>query len=90
MVNITLTPKTFVESIGRLSYNESTRSWGTLRFKSELIREFRQLKEKNSKFAYRVLLYRNYEEFEKKIKEMIKNKEPIPVLIWFEKESKKD
>jgi len=88
MANITLTPKTSVESTGKLSYNESTRSWGTLRFKSELIREFRQLKEKNSKFLYKILLHRTYEEFEKKIKEMIKNKEPIPLLLWFEKEGK--
>jgi len=88
MANITLTPKTFVESTGRLSYNESTRSWGTLRFKSELVKEFRQLKEKSSTFSYKVLLFRNYEEFEKKVKDLIKNKEPIPLLVWFEKESK--
>ena len=87
MANITLTPKTYVESKGKLSYNESTRSWGTLRFKSEIIKEFRQLKEGRSEFIYKVLLNRNYEEFEKRIKEILKNKEAIPLLVWFEKKS---
>ena len=51
------------------------------------INEFRQLKEKRSKFNYRLLFYRDYEDFEKIVKQIIKNKEVIPMLIWLEKGS---
>ena len=81
-----LAPIKIIESKGRLSYNESNQAWGTIRLKSELINEFRQLKEKRSKFNYKLLFYRDYEDFEKTVKQIIKSKEVIPVLVWFEKE----
>jgi len=81
-----LTPRTVIESKGKLSYNESTQAWATLRFKSEIVKEFRQLKEKRSKFSYKLMFYRDYGLFEKFIKELIKKKDVLPVLIWFEKE----
>ena len=82
----TLTPIKIIESEGNLSYSESNQAWGTIRLKSEIINEFKQLKEKRTKFNYRLMLYRNYEDFEKILKQIIKNKEVIPVLVWFEKE----
>ncbi len=85
MKNQMLTPRKIVESQGKLSYNESTQAWGTLRFKSELIKEFHQLKEKRSKFGYNLIFYRDYEEFEKAVREIIKKKEILPILMWFEK-----
>ncbi len=81
-----LAPIKIIESKGKLSYNESNRAWGTIRLKSEIINEFRQLREKRTKFNYKLILYRDYEDFEKTLKQIIKNKEVIPVLIWFEKE----
>ncbi|MDP3027470.1 MAG: hypothetical protein Q8N63_07205 [Nanoarchaeota archaeon] len=83
----TLAPIKIIESEGNLSYNESNQAWGTLRLKSELINEFRQLKEKRSKFNYRLLFYRDYEDFEKIVKQIIKDKKVIPMLVWLEKES---
>lgn len=81
-----LTPIKIIESEGNLSYNESNRAWGTIRLKSEIINEFRQLREKRTKFNYRLLFYRDYEDFEKIVKQIIKDKEVIPMLVWFEKE----
>ena len=82
-----LAPIKIIESEGNLSYSESNQAWGTIRLKSELINEFRQLKEKRSKFNYRLLFYRDYEDFEKIVKQIIKDKEVIPMLVWLEKES---
>ena len=87
MKSSTLAPIKIIESRGKLSYNESNRAWGTIRLKSELINEFKQLREKRTKFNYRLILYRDYEDFEKTVKQIIKNKEVIPMLVWFEKES---
>ena len=46
-------------------------------FKPEIVKEFRQLKEKRSRFSYELLFYRDYEEFEKAVKEIVKKKESL-------------
>jgi hypothetical protein len=85
----TLIPRKVINTEGNLYYDERNRAFGIVRLKSDLVNEFPQLKEKQSKFSYKIVYYRNIEEFEKVIKEL-KNKksENLPVLMWFFKEEK--
>jgi len=71
---------------GKLSYNEGIHSWSIIRFKKELTNEFTQLKEKRSKFTYNLIFYQDYDELETAIKKLKRNKEAIPMLLWFMKE----
>jgi hypothetical protein len=80
----TLIQRKVIDTEGNLYYDERNRAFSIVRLKSDLVNEFPQLKEKQSKFSYKILYYRNIEEFEKVIKEL-KNKksENLPVLMWF-------
>lgn len=71
---------------GKMSYNESNRAWTTIRFKKEILNEFKQLKERMSKFAYNLLFYSEWNEFEKSMRKIRKEGLPPPVMIWFVKE----
>ena len=83
----TLTPRTKVDSEGKIAYSESFQAWNTLKLKKELFLEFPQLKEKRSKFSYRLIYYRDSIEFEKAIKQMIKDdKKAMPLLLYLYKE----
>jgi len=83
----TLIPRTIVDASGKLYYDEKSQAWGIIRLKSDLIKEFPQLKEKRSKFSYQIEYYRTIEEMEKLIKELKKKKvEVLPVLMWLYKE----
>jgi len=83
----TLTPRKIIEVDGNLYYDGNSQAWSIIRLKQELVKEFRQLREKRSKFNYRILFYRTYEEFEKAMKDIIKNKDVLPILMFLEKES---
>ena len=50
----TLIPRTKIDSEGKIYYNESFQAWNTLKLKKELFSEFPQLKEKRSKFFYKL------------------------------------
>jgi len=86
MKNNTLTPRKIVNSKGKLSYNESSQAWSIIRLKKELINEFPQLSEKRSSLSYHLMYCRDYEGFEKKVKELVKNKEVLPILLFLKKE----
>jgi len=84
----TLIPRTIVDVEGKLAYDEKVHAWNVLRLKSDLIKEFPQLKEKTSKFSYQLAYHRTIEELEKTLKELKKKKDTIlPVLMWLFKES---
>jgi len=82
----TLIPRVVIESKGKLSYSESSQAWSIIRFKQELIKEFPQLREKRSKLSYNLNYCRNYEEFEKLTRQLIKNREALPILLFLRKE----
>ena len=42
-----------------------------------------QLKERRSKFGYKIVLYRSFEDLKKAISEMEKEKQRITILLWF-------
>ncbi|MBS3087293.1 hypothetical protein J4226_01750 [Candidatus Pacearchaeota archaeon] len=81
-----LTPRVKISSEGKVYYNESFQAWNTLKLKKELFAEFPQLKEKRSKFSYKLAYYRDHEKFLEEIKGMMKSGESMPLLIWLFKE----
>jgi len=83
--NKALTPSKLVEVNGNLYYDDKIGAWSILRLKAELVHTFRQLKEKTSKFNYKILFYRDYEGFEKEMKKIVKEKDVLPILMFFEK-----
>lgn len=79
----TLQPnRSIIKTEGNLSYGESVQGWNTIRLKKELINEFSVLKEKSSKFSYTLTFYRTYEELEKALKKIKREKLPLPMLLF--------
>ena len=62
-----LVPRKIIEIEGKVHYNESFQAWNTLMLKKELFSEFPQLKEKRSKFGYKLAYCRDSKELEKEI-----------------------
>lgn|GEM_PF-1413497 len=83
-----LIPRKTINSQGRVNYSEGFQAWNVLNLKKELFEEFPQLKQKRSKFCYEIIYHRDPKEFEKAIKEMIKEgkKNVMPLLLWIYKE----
>ena len=81
----TLVPRTVIDIEGKLVYNENFQAWNTIRLKKDLFNEFPELKEKRSKFSYKMLYFRTFKELLKEIKNQ-QNKEIFPVLMWFYKD----
>jgi len=77
----TLVPRTKISSEGKVHYSESFQAWNTLKLKKELFSEFPQLQEKRSKFSYELIYHRNPEEFEKAVKEMVKEGSAVMPLL---------
>jgi hypothetical protein len=83
-----LVPRRIIETEGSLYYDERAQAWSILRLKSQLSKEFYQLKEKRSKFAYKLTYYQDYEDLDKALKQMKKEGEALPVLLFFYKVKK--
>ena len=82
-----LTPRTKIDSEGKIAYSESFQAWNTLKLKKELFLEFPQLKEKRFKFSYKLMYYRDSEEFGEEVRKMVKEgKGVMPLLLWLFKE----
>ena len=77
-----ITPRNRVEIEGKMAYNESIGAWNVIRFKAGLINEFQKLKEKRSKFSYRIVYPRDFDELDKMIKIIKMEKEGIPFLMF--------
>jgi len=85
-----LIPKKVIEATGKLAYDEKVGAWSVLRLKSEFYTSFYQLKEKTTKFLYKLHYYHEYEELEAKIKELKKKNSPPPALLFFYKDKGKE
>jgi hypothetical protein len=82
-----LTPRNVIDIKGRMIYCERDHSWNLIRLKKEVLNEFYQLKEMRSKFSYHMVYYRSYEELEKALKELKKNRDiALPFLVFLYKE----
>jgi len=75
-----------LESEGRITYKDTSRTWSLIRIKRELIQEFPQLRERMSEFSYKMSLFGSYSSLEKEIKRMKKKNIPLPLLLFFYKE----
>ena len=73
---------------GVVWYTSSDCAWNVIRLKKDIIDEFPQLKERNSKFFYKMIHHDNYAQLEKSIRRMKKDKEPLPILLSLYKEKK--
>ena len=71
---------------GQVAYSESFQAWNTLKLKKELFAEFPQLQEKRSKFSYKLIYHRDPKEMEKMVKEMAKEKNVMPMLLFLYKD----
>ena len=75
-----------LEMEGKMSYAESQRAWGTIRLKSKIFNEFKQLKKKREKFGYKLMFCRKFDQLEKEIKKIKKDIGVPPMLVWFVRE----
>jgi len=72
---------------GKIAYGDSSRSWSNIRLKKEIVNEFPALKEKRANFSYQMLFYMTYDELEKAIRKMKRQKMPLPLLMFMIKEA---
>lgn len=78
--------KTEIKAKGTMYYRNEDHAWNLLRLRKEILNEFKQLKEKLSKFTYTMVFYSDWNEFEKSMKKARREGMPTPVLFWFVKE----
>lgn len=71
---------------GRLNYDNLTRRNNRIRLKNRLIDEFEGLV-RAKEVRYRTELYKTYEELNERIKIIIEQKQAMPILLFFKKES---
>ena len=74
-----------LEMEGKMSYAESQRAWGTIRLKSEIFKEFKQLKRRQDRFGYRLMFCRKFDQLKKEIEKIEKEIGVPPLLVWFVK-----
>ncbi len=75
-----------LEMEGKMSYAESQRAWGTIRLKSEIFKEFKQLKRRQDKFGYKLMFCRKFDQLEREIEKIKKEIGVPPLLVWFVRE----
>ncbi len=81
-----LLPRRIINVKGKLHYSESNQAWNIIKLKSEFLNEFRQLKEKRSKFSYEIVFGRTEEEMIEAIKKIINDKTLMPILMFLYKD----
>ena len=82
-----LLSRSYIDVDGKILYSEGNQAWNTIKLKKEVLNEFYQLKDKMLKlFSYKMVYYRKYEELEKAIRELKKNNQALPVLVWLYKD----
>jgi hypothetical protein len=81
-----LQPRRVISVGGKVHYSESNQAWNTIKLKTEFLNEFKQLKEKRSKFSYEMIFGRTEKEMVEAIKKIIKDKTLMPVLMFLYKD----
>jgi len=84
-----LAPRKVINVEGKVHYSESNQAWNTIKLKSEFLNEFKQLREKRSKFSYEMIFGRNEEEMVEALKGIIKDKKLMPILMFLYRENDK-
>ena len=75
-----------IELEGQMTYNIDRRAWSDIRLKKEVISQFPQLRERNKKFGYSLMVCKEFKELEKQVKKIKIEKGVTPLLIWFVRE----
>ena len=70
---------------GKLFYNDNARAWNIIRLKKEIMYEFPELRDKNLKFGYTMVLPRSAEAMRKHLQEVEKSSTSIPIFIVLNK-----
>ena len=70
---------------GSVLYQESAQAWNTIKIKRELLFLYPQLREKNSKINYTMIVPRSLEEIKKQLANMLDDNK-LPILLFFGKE----
>jgi len=71
---------------GKIFYREFDQAWSTIRLKKEIFNTIEALKEKRSTFSYNIQFYWNYEDFEKELRKIKREKKPLPMLLYLVKD----
>ena len=71
---------------GKISYRESTGCWSLIALSKQIIREFPQLKEKQSKFGFKMAFYYEHKDLERTVRKIKREGEALPILLWLVKE----
>ncbi|MBW3001872.1 hypothetical protein KY338_01775 [Candidatus Woesearchaeota archaeon] len=75
-----------LEAKGVMSYDNNARCWNTIRVRKNFVKQFPQLRQRRTKFSYKMSFYASYEELKKAIKNMEKKKEALPILLYLVQE----
>ncbi len=73
-------------STGKLMYSDKYRSNCILALKKRIREEFDDLNKKSNLSHYQLEFYRTHTDFLNKVNEIVKNKEPIPFLLFIYKQ----
>jgi hypothetical protein len=71
---------------GKILYHQCDRAWSLVRIRKDILNKFPQLREKRARFSYKMILHQNYNELEKAIRKLKRNKETLPILLFLYKE----
>ena len=83
MVSKTLIPRKKVASEGCVGYSEGFQAWNVIHLKKDIINEFPELKEKRSKFSYKLVYCREIKEALKELKKA----EVMPMFLFLYKKN---
>lgn len=75
-----------INAKGKMYYQAEDHAWNLLRIRKEILNEFKQLKERMSRFTYNMLFYSEWNELEKAMRKFKREGLPPPIFIWFVKE----
>jgi hypothetical protein len=67
---------------GRVSYEESTHSWNTIRLNKSILNEFPTLKNKKAKISFKIECPRTIQNLKDRIKEIEIENNGIPMLLY--------
>ena len=79
-----------LEAEGLISYESGVNRWNLIRIKKNFVEQFPQLKEKRSKFSYKMTFYPSYEQLRKFVNDLDKKRGPLPILLYLIQEKVKE
>ena len=75
-----------LELEGKMAYNFDRRAWSDIKLKKEVVSQFPQLKERNKKFRYSLMVFKEFKELERQVRKIKIERGVTPLLVWFVRE----